>query len=482
MQSSSSSSKQGQEKVRIRLFTTYAKYRVTDAPLAVPSKLGRYGLSEVVNHLLGSEDEPQPFDFIVNGYLIRGSLKKFIAEQRISTEDVVAVEYIPSVSLSGESESVEVPAWVGCLDSRVDGVTVAGCYDGKVQLISSPTLQVSAAMAAHEEPIRSVTTWRMHPQRSVANQGAAFLATASKDNTLKVWSIQNPHQSSPSLVNLAVLKGHINSVECVDFWETSGNDNQRVLLSGDWSGNIFGWNVATLMDDEAAGRHRSDSVDSTGRKAKKQKGSKGTAVENEETAASREVKPAFTIRAHAQAVSGLQARGTGSTSRMFSCSWDHSLKEWDLERQDCLASFAGSKVITSLDYSSASGLLVTSHPDGRVRLWDPRKKDEVGMTGDLVGNGQAQVGTFFSGKETHWVSRAKFHPTNVQVFASCDYDGAVRVWDTRAAHVPLGSTAAHEGKALCVEWLGGSGEKGSDEGTKVLSGGSDCIVRAITLQ
>jgi ribosome biogenesis protein YTM1 len=315
----------------------------------------------------------------------------------------------------------------------------------------------------------------MHPQRNAANQGAAFLATGSKDNTLKVWSIQSGPQSTPSLANLAVLKGHINSVECVDFWETSGNDNQRVLLSGDWSGNIFGWNLATVMDDDA-GRPGSDGADSSaGRKAKKQKGSKGGVVESDEVAAGREIKPAFTIRAHAQAVSGLQARGTGSAAKMFSFSWDHSLKEWDLERQDCLASFAGSKVITSLDYSAASGLLVTAHPDGRVRLWDPRKKDEIGATGDMVSNGQAQVGTFFSGKDTHWVSQAKFHPTNVQIFASCDYDGAVRVWDTRAAHVPLGSTAAHEGKALCVEWLSGGGE------ARVLSGGSDCTVRTTTL-
>ena len=195
-QSSSSSSKQGQEKIRIRLWTTHVQYTVTDAPLAVPSKLGRYGLSEVVNHLLGSEDEPQPFDFILNGHLIRGSLKKYLAEQRVSTEEVVAIEYIPAVSLSGESDTVEVPAWVGCLDSRVDGLAIAGCYDGKIQLIDTSTMVVTAAVMAHDEPIRSVITWRMHPQKIAANQGGIFMATASKDNSVKIWSIQGNNQGS----------------------------------------------------------------------------------------------------------------------------------------------------------------------------------------------------------------------------------------------------------------------------------------------
>ena len=57
----------------------------------------------------------------------------------------------------------------------------------------------------------------------------------------------------------------------------------------------------------------------------------------------------------------------------------------------------------------------------------------------------------------------------------------VRVWDTRAANVPLGSTSAHEGKALCIDWLVPSSTTTTtkDEHTsRVISGGSDCVVRA----
>ena len=98
--------------------------------------------------------------------------------------------------------------------------------------------------------------------------------------------------------------------------------------------------------------------------------------------------------------------------------------------------------MTSLHYSADAGLVVTAHPDGRVRLWDPRQRDAVGTTGDLLGNAQAQVrawsiapfayiaphvdpriivspqvGAFYAGKEAHWVAQARFHPTSGTIFA-----------------------------------------------------------------
>ena len=42
------------------------KFRIAPTPLAVPGALTRYGLSEVVNHLLAL-DPPKPFDFLVDG-------------------------------------------------------------------------------------------------------------------------------------------------------------------------------------------------------------------------------------------------------------------------------------------------------------------------------------------------------------------------------------------------------------------------------
>lgn len=165
----------------------------------MPSKLGRYGLSEVVNHLLDSSETPQPFDFAINGRLVRASLKKFVSDNRISTEDVVTIEYMPAMNISDESESVEVPAWVGCIDTRIDGLAVAGCYDGKIQLINSNGLELISTTAAHEEPIRAITCWNSIESQNHYNS-TVFVATASKDHSLKCWSLNNQQKKSKSAV------------------------------------------------------------------------------------------------------------------------------------------------------------------------------------------------------------------------------------------------------------------------------------------
>ncbi len=79
------------------------------------------------------------------------------------------------------------------------------------------------------------------------------------------------------------------------------------------------------------------------------------------------------------------------------------------------------------------------------------------------------------------IFQVKWHPTSEYIFGSVDYAGVVRVWDLRAPKAPLGSAASHSGKGLCIDWLAvREGEEGEGEGVvvKVVSGGSDCAVKA----
>ena len=59
------------------------------------------------------------------------------------------------------------------------------------------------------------------------------------------------------------------------------------------------------------------------------------------------------------------------------------------------------------------------------------------------------------------------------IFAATDYNGDVRIWDIRA-EIPISTTELHTGKALCGKWL-------SNEENKIITGGSDCCVRTLTL-
>ena len=180
------------------------------------------------------------------------------------------------------------------------------------------------------------------------------------------------------------------------------------LFSGEWSGHIFGWelkpcfNSSTLAQSSEGGPSR-----------KKKKGSGGLA----EDAHVKSISPAFTIRAHAQAASGLQI--AYSFNRLYTCSHDHTIKIWDLERQDCVrclaecvffftnlhfsvmslifslnlktqhySTFPCLKVATSMHWSSVNSLVASSHADGRVRIWDSRRSGEDDVSVGSYGSSQ----------------------------------------------------------------------------------------------
>lgn len=80
--------------------------RVTETPIAVPESLQRFGLSEVVNHLLG-RDPPTPFDMLVLGRFLRSSLATVLRKNGLSGEAVLEVEYLPALRQPTEGESSE---------------------------------------------------------------------------------------------------------------------------------------------------------------------------------------------------------------------------------------------------------------------------------------------------------------------------------------------------------------------------------------
>ena len=408
--------------------TKQPAYAVPDSPFSIPVKLGRYGLSEVINHLLELESQV-PFDFLITGVLLRQSLLKFCQQHKVSSENILEIEYFAALTLSDESQTTELPAWIGCVD--VSSQIVAGCYDGQVRLLGLDSLEVSHAFQAHEAPIRDVV--HLNPN---------LVATASKDQVVKIWSLGHNQEKLH-----ANLEGHTNSVESLAYWS-----NRNILLSGDWNGTVFGWNVSSMHSIGEA-------QDSDKSSKKKRKTSKETTVADETSVVS--LQPIFTIKGHAQSISGIEVF---SNENAYTSSWDHTIKKWDLERQDCISTSAASKVVTCLSSAPllAGQHVMTGHPDGRLRLWDFRTQ---------TSNCKVVYGL----KDIHWVSDVKWHPTNEFVFASTDYNGGVYVWDTRG-EVPIGFNDAHSGKGLCVDWI--AGRDGATD--KVISGGSDCCIKSLT--
>ena len=427
MPNSEEMTEDGQQiKARVQFITKHEELRVAETPFAIPVSLGRAGMSEVINHFLELET-PQSFDFLIQNRLVRTSLKKFIRTYQLNTEDVIVIEYMPAISLSDEGQTVDAPAWVGSLVLDHCNNVIAGCYDGQIQVLNEKK-DIVSSVQLHQEPIRCMTMF--------SDSSAKYLATASKDQTIKYWKIDNQKagkKSTYSVVQYSNLSGHVNSVESLTY------NNDGIILSGDYNGNIFGWSTTI----------NADNVEKTSVK-KKSKGNKGG--NNPSVVDS---KPILTIRGHAQCISALLCPASNN-NHLFSASWDHTLKIWDIERQDCVTTYGGGKVITSIDYSPHNNLIATSHPDGRIRMWDTRLNSD-----------NTSVQSFTSSSSTkQWISQVKWKPHADSVFASTDYDGALRVWDIRST-APLITNEVHDGKALCLLW----------HENVILSGGSDCTVQ-----
>ena len=89
--------------VKIKFFTKDEDENIqlnasSDQALFVPETLKRYGLSEILNHLLqASLGSTVPFDFLINGEILRTSLKEYLINKGLSSEILLNLEYKKAV-------------------------------------------------------------------------------------------------------------------------------------------------------------------------------------------------------------------------------------------------------------------------------------------------------------------------------------------------------------------------------------------------
>jgi len=94
------------------------------------------------------------------------------------------------------------------------------------------------------------------------------------------------------------------------------------------------------------------------------------------------------------------------------------------------------KPITSFD--AMNDLLLSSHTDSYIRLWDSRSKEG------------SVVKLKFSG-HVGWVAQCRWSRLDAHQFASAGYDGAIKLWDVRST-IPIYSLQASEDKLLTLTW------------------------------
>ena len=383
------------QQIRVSLILSKAcldtSLKVPSDPIAVPATTRKKGLSAIVNHLLDrkvikdesaqdSEDEMDededdedklpslPFDFLVNNKLLRLSVEAAARREGLSLEKPVEIYYFPArLAPESDGETESFPDWISAL-SYTGSTLYSGSCDGSIRIFHHRTgsdqkkedFSLSGVVKAHSGPIKCIYSLELSTDSSM-------VASGSMDQTLVTHQIRNPCGNSPNIALHAVYSGgHTSSVNSVAL-TSSPSDGSTVMASGDWDGGLCLWkvpNIGPIDDEDEQMKH----------KRKKQKGATATTSDNSEDV--KEASPTFFYRAHKSNISGIvwsnSSKDNNDASTLFTSSWDHSIKAWDVESQNEILALNGSKVVTTMGRCHNSDVVATGHPDCCVRLWDMR--------------------------------------------------------------------------------------------------------------
>ncbi|MEV6153985.1 helix-turn-helix domain-containing protein [Nonomuraea sp. NPDC052129] len=266
--------------------------------------------------------------------------------------------------------------------------------------------------------------------------GGRLLATASTDQTTRLWDVRRPHRPQ----TLAVLRGHLGAVLAVAFapggrvLATAGDD--RTARLWDVADPRAPHPLAVLTGHSQGIRHVSFSP--SGRTLATA-GHDGVPrlwdvsdPSRPHLAAELPVEPGtMTTAVFAPAADVLATAGPGNTARL----WDVA----DPRRPRRLADLEGhTAAILAARFSPDGRTLATAGFDNTVRLWDVAHPREPKPIGTLTGH-------------TNGVAALAFSPDGRRL-ASGGYDMTVRLWDLqRPASIPLTLTG-HADTVLTAEF------------------------------
>ena len=106
-------------KVQVIFRSRDPKYAITDTAILIPTHLKRFGLSEIINHLLATSS-PIPFDFIISGSFLTTSLQTWLDSNNVSNEHIVTIEFVESTLPPDSSSTLKHDDWISSVSIHPD--------------------------------------------------------------------------------------------------------------------------------------------------------------------------------------------------------------------------------------------------------------------------------------------------------------------------------------------------------------------------
>lgn len=414
-----------EQQVKVRFFTKEEdeSLHLSDAPLFIPVSLKRYGLSEVVNHLLAKDNEdqtPVPFDFLIDGKLLRTSISEYLSRNDLSTETFLQVEYTRAVLPPSFLASFNDEDWISSIDtinnsspaiaavqgSHLAGPQIlAGSYDGVVRTYNLSG-RVEKQYVGHSAPVRAVKWVFAHR-----------IVSAGNDRQIRLWKtaadpshdIDDDAAEEPeSAKTIAILDGHKAPVVSLDV-----NQKSHRILSAGQDSTVALWSTNTKEMNAVDPFNVADStLASSASKKRRKLAMRDSNVKHR--------GPLALMEGHSQPVEGVVFDGNDNTVA-YSVSQDHSIKTWDLVTSRCVDTRSTGYSLLSVLQLPQINLIASGSSARHINLHDPRVQH--GATEKTVAK--------LLGHKNFVVDMAA-HPTNQNMFASASHDGTVKVWDVRA--------------------------------------------------
>ena len=144
---------QNNDQIQVLFHCADPKYAamIPSSSIMVPTKLKRFGLSEIINLLCESN---VPFDFIINKVLLTTSLAKYIERHNISKESVLDIDVVKSLSPPNMIASIKQNDWISSIRVR-NQMIFTGSFDATAR-IWNHSGECNHVLKRHDGPIKSV--------------------------------------------------------------------------------------------------------------------------------------------------------------------------------------------------------------------------------------------------------------------------------------------------------------------------------------
>jgi len=425
--------------VRIRLGTEDEEIRLPHdtGPILVSTELKRYELSTLVNRLLDTE-KPVPLEFLINGQFLRTSLDQFLTQNGISAETTLRVEYVKALIPPLYVSSYLHDDWVSSVDvlsatsraaqwggERYDGTSqriLSGSYDGLLRMWDMSN-EIVATGHGHTAPVKDA---KLMSPTQVASSGV--------DRTVRIWKFTDGGPGdSGSLTPTLELYGHKASVD-----KLAVHDPSARILSASADHRIGIWTTTAAELPPAP-----EALLSIANKRRKLSSTKSIPQRG----------PLSLLEGHQSQVADVCFDERDRTVA-YSCSWDHSVKTWDLTTGMCVDTRTTAQSLFSICHMEHNSLLATGTSARHITLIDPRASATTVAAMTLRGH-------------TNAVVTLARDPNSTYQLLSGSHDGTCRIWDVRSVRNDVTERVGASVYVIERESARGKPQSASGDGIKV---------------